>query len=327
MTVLAELGEKRLIEELIAPLFNPRGDRDGVGDDCAVIDVPDGYRLAVSTDRVPADLIAYRLGILDHRGLGSYLARLNLSDIAAVGGSPHALLLNAGLSSEMAIADLTAICEGFAGAARRWGCEVVGGDLSASPTLSLSATALGIVPKDGVLRRDGARPGETVVACRPPGLTPAAFAALCDGPDVELTRAERSLLEGQFALEPMFDLIDPLRKHGVSGCMDNTDGLGQSLAELASASGCAFVVSADLDLPAVVRKVALAKGVDPLALALSPGADFGLVATLPSGFEDLPPWLHPLGTVEAGEGVWLDAAGRRTRLEPSGWDHFLVPAA
>src|SRR4051812_15727761 len=94
---IGEIGEKQIIERFLRPLFNPNNDENGVGDDCAAVELPSGTLGLYSTDRVPADLISYRSGVLDNFGLGRYLAVLNLSDIAACGGSPQALLLNFGL--------------------------------------------------------------------------------------------------------------------------------------------------------------------------------------------------------------------------------------
>lgn len=324
MARLSEFGEKRLIEELISPLFNPGKDPRGVGDDCAAIEASSMHELLASTDRVPADLIAFGLGILDHHGLGSYLARLNLSDIAAAGGAPRALLLNAGVPAAMDVEELRAICVGFAESAARWGCEVLGGDLSLSTELSLSATALGVVPRGKMLSRRGAKAGDGVFISRPAGLTPAAFAALCGKPvGLELGNDERRLLEAQFLLEPMFDLIKSLGAARPGACMDNTDGLGQSLAELSAASEVAFVISDQIEVPEFVTRVADAIGADPLQLALSPGADFGLVMSFAESVESrLPASLMRIGTVELGTGVWLESNGERMPLAAAGWDHF-----
>src|SRR5258708_5788022 len=94
---LRDIGEKRLIAEYIQPLLNPDRLPESVGDDCALIPVWGDVCLCVSTDRVPADLLAFRLGLISFRELGSYLAILNISDIAACGGEPRGLLLNCAL--------------------------------------------------------------------------------------------------------------------------------------------------------------------------------------------------------------------------------------
>src|SRR2546423_2326280 len=98
---ISDIGEKRLISEFLHPLYNRADQIEGVGDDCAMLESGDGRFWLFSTDRVPADLISFKLGILDYYGLGKYLARLNISDIAACGGTPRALLLNLGLPEDL----------------------------------------------------------------------------------------------------------------------------------------------------------------------------------------------------------------------------------
>ena len=73
MQKLRDIGEKEIIRSIIKPMFNPKGILGGVGDDCAVLDVGNGKSICVSTDRVPADLISFKLGLINHYQLGYYL--------------------------------------------------------------------------------------------------------------------------------------------------------------------------------------------------------------------------------------------------------------
>lgn len=163
---LSEVGEKALIRDFIKPFFNIADDPAGVGDDCAMVAFGNEVAL-LSTDRVPSDLTAFRLGILDYTGMGDYLARLNLSDIAACGGNPAGLLLNLGLPPDIAYDDVQAICRGFESCARRHGAPVLGGDITSACELSISATSIGRAVRQQVLTRRGARPGDSVFVSRP----------------------------------------------------------------------------------------------------------------------------------------------------------------
>lgn len=331
MTRLGDIGEKRLIAEIVAPLFNPHDDPAGVGDDCAAILVSPGHDVVASTDRVPADLIAFRLGILDYRGLGDYLGRLNLSDIAACGGRPLALLFNAGLPAAMYVGEFEEVCRGLLAAVGRAGCRVLGGDVSLSEELSLSATVLGIVPSGRAVTRRGATPGDAIIATRALGLTPTAFSILrSEDPIARVSDAERATLRRQFTdLEPLVELGVALREAGATSLMDNTDGVGQSLFELAHASRSAFVVERErVNLQPLVERVASACGQDPVIFALGAGADFSLVGTIAPGvLQRLPAGVVRIGTVECGEGLWLRSGRSRARLKPNGWDHFATQFA
>lgn len=330
MTSLEHIGERALIAEIVRPLFNPGGATAGVGDDCASFPVPTGGEVLASTDRVPADLIAFRRGILDYRGLGDYLGRLNLSDIAASGGRPLGLLFNAGVPASMQVSDFGEICAGLQASAERAGCAVAGGDISVSEELSLSATAIGVTSTGESLLRGGARPGDAIFATRSVGLTPAAFATVAsECPLVGLDRKSEELLLRQFTeMEPMLELGEILRQHRATSLTDNTDGFAQSLHHLADASEAAFVVEADLlQLHPVVRLVAEAAGVDSAEFALGPGADFSLVGTIdPTALPALPAEVFRVGTVGDGGGVWLlEGASRRT-VAANGWNYFEVAA-
>jgi len=328
---ISEIGEKRLISDFVRPFFNRANSVGGVGDDCAMIDISEDSLLLASTDRVPANLIAFELGLLDHYGLGRYLACLNLSDIAACGGTPEAMLLNMGLPGSLPYRDFAAICTGFGELASSFKCPVLGGDITESAELSISATAIGRVRKSHVLTRRGATDGDVIFVSRPIGLTPAAFAFYRSGLPQILEPDEIRKLNGQFTqLLPMFELSSRLVSEGVcTSCMDNTDGIGQSFTELAEQSGTRIVINLDtIVIPDVVRKVAVAVGEAANLLALGAGADFSLVGTLRGNWTSesagrafgLP--VQIIGRVERGSGVFVEQQGSRQSLSVGGWNYF-----
>lgn len=326
---LRDVGEKSLIRELIRPLLNPEGDADSIGDDCAVIPVSAGG-VCASTDRVPADLVSFRLGILDHRGLGRYLAVLNLSDIAAMGARPVGLLLNLGLPGDLRVADLEALLRGAGGACAEHGCRVIGGDLSSASELCLSATSLGVLDPERALRRGAARPGYRVYCSDVLGLTATAFAYFLRAKPAGLSLPEASetvLMDCFRNVRPRFDVAASLVASGGRAiAMDNTDGAGQSYFELAEASGVAFILHAEaLPLHPLTRKVAAILDMDPLDLALSAGADFQLLgAAEPSVFEGVA--VHvvtAVGVVAEGSGLHLERRGAEPApFTPRGWSYY-----
>lgn len=329
---LSDIGEKKLIQSFIKPFFNQADDPAGVGDDCAMI--PFGDELALlSTDRVPSDLTAFRIGILDFEGLGDYLARLNLSDIAACGGRAVGLLLNLGLPEDVDVEDVRALCRGFRARAEEHGATVLGGDITSASELSLSATAIGRVKRTQVLTRRAARPGDSIFISRPLGLTPAAFLIFLGEQQQRLSLGSVEQLRRQFTgLEPMLELGTVLAGSGECGaCMDNTDGIGQSLAELSEASRCSFVIDrSDVQIAPLVREVGDIVGMAPLDFAFNGGADFSLVGTIRGRWSSATAsarFGHPLeiiGQVEPGAGVWLNDEVR-TPLRFSGWNYFHRP--
>lgn len=332
LATVREIGEKRLIEEVVRPLFNPENDPAGVGDDCAVISTirPD-EEILVSTDRVPADLIALRHSVIDIRGFGRHLAALNLSDIAACGGRAVALLLNCAMPPDFLVRDFVSFCEGVLDAAQPVGCRIIGGDISSSEELSMSATVIGAGSRGQSLLRSGARPGDLVFISRPIGLTPAAFASLGREQQHELTTDEVNMLRGQLAdLTPMIELGRTLASCGYcTACMDNTDGLGQTLHELSAASGIGVELRADLlHVPPVVERIADTLRIDPIEFALGAGHDFSLVGALnlhtPADVLAVlsSSGIAIVGAFQAEPGVRVRSGDQNQSITAAGWNYF-----
>lgn len=331
--ILSDIGEKTLIRDFIKPFFNSANDPAGVGDDCAMVAFGDELAL-LSTDRVPSDLTAFRVGILDYRGLGNYLARLNLSDIAACGGRAVGLLLNLGLPDDLKYEDVQAICRGFGACGERHGATVLGGDITKACELSISATAIGRVARDHVLTRRAAQPGDSIFISRPLGMTPAALRVFLTDTQSRLPTESVNALRAQFThLEPMIPLGRALSACAERGaCMDNTDGIGQTLTELSEASECAFVIQRSwLGVPRLVEAVGNLAGIKPLDFVFDGGADFSLVGTLRGQWSSeraTARFEHPLeiiGRVENGRGVLLEDGDHRAPLKFRGWNYFIPP--
>ncbi len=330
-TTVGDVGEKWLIENVVRPEFDLPYPARYIGDDCALLQVPDGEDILASTDRVPADLTAFRLGLLGYGGLGRYLAVLNLSDIASCGGRPVGLLLNLGLPQSIPVSAVREFCIGFHNLAASFGARVVGGDITSSSELSVSATSLGTVPRGAALRRCGARPGDVVFLSRPLGLTPAAFKYFLSEPHdrPRHIRQWEELFTRQFtSLEPMLHLGARLRESGqCSACMDNTDGVAQSLLELAQESQVQVVVDEKmLRMHTPVLDVAGWARAEPGLFAMGPGADFSLIGALrPTPASDalaVELSLEIIGRVEGGSGVQIATPTGTKPLQVKGWDYF-----
>lgn len=235
----------------------------GPGDDCAVVATPDGAspRLLLKVDQVvegrhfypgtPPDLIARKA-----------IARA-VSDIAAMGGSPLALLVGAVLPDGYAHA--AALCEAVDRWGRHWSSPVVGGDTSGSAgPLTLSVTAVGLPhPQRGPVLRSGARAGDLVYVT---GALGGSFDA-ATGLGRHLTFEPR-LAEARW----LCDTLGP----NLHAMMDLSDGLGMDSARLAAASGVRIELDASaipLNPDANHWRSALADGEDhELLLVASPTA-------------------------------------------------------
>ncbi|UYN96056.1 MAG: thiamine-phosphate kinase [Enhydrobacter sp.] len=328
--LILDLGEKEIIRTIIKPLLNPQGTPDLVGDDCAVIKLTDGQALCISTDRVPADLISFRLGLIDYRQLGNYLAVLNLSDVAAMGAMPIGLLLNLGLPATLSVEHFQDLMLGASRACERYDCRVIGGDLSNASELSISATSIGLTKYENVLRRSGSKVGDRIFCTDALGLTSTAFHYFLDAKNrgLRLSSSDEDVLADQFrSPRARFDVGPPLSLFRGVTCMDNTDGIGQTLLELAEINQVGFELNAEaLPIHHLTEKVAAYLGMGVLDIALGPGADFQLLGTLPIELE--PAIKHPdlslkvIGRVVDGSGVHVFERGSRREFVVRGWNYF-----
>jgi thiamine-monophosphate kinase len=253
---LSQLGELGLLAEL-----ERRGLIVGVEHDAALLD----GGLVVTQD-VLVEGVHFRLDWLTWHELGFRAAAVNLSDLAASGALPEALLVTLAAPAATAVDDALALYEGIA----ETGVAVVGGDTSAATAVVVGVTALGRA--DRVPGRTGARPGDLLVVTGTLGGAGAAFRL------EQYVRPPLRLDEGR-----------RLARHA-HAMLDLSDGIAIDAAHLARRSGVCCVV--DLDA------VPLAGGatLDDLGF----GEDFELLAAVadPNGF-------HVVGRVEEGEGVVL----------------------
>jgi thiamine-monophosphate kinase len=325
--VIGELGEKTLLREILIPLVNPTDDPSLAGDDSGMFDISDGYSICASTDRVPWDLTAFRTGVMSEYDLGYYLAALNVSDIAAMGATPRGLLLNFALPATFPVDSLTAIVRGVLAGAEEFGASVLGGDLSDAPEPSLCATSLGTVRRTRCLRRRGATVGDRIYVTGPFGIGAAALRYFFDGPPPgrSLAASDESALRQAFRRPvPRLSTGQLLARSGARvTAMDNTDGIGQSLFELASINSAGYVVDRD-DVPLHPLVIAVADlfGDDPFDLAMGPGADFNLVGTIDDVRIARNAGLHVIGVVCDGHGLSVSSASATRTFTPHGWNYF-----
>jgi thiamine-monophosphate kinase len=282
----------------------------GVGGDTAVLEIPAGERLVVSTD-TSVENVHFRRAWLSPAEIGYRATAAALSDLAAAAATPRALLL--ALTLPRAWRDgLDAIADGVADAARAAGAAIVGGDLTSGELLSLTVTVLGSAAHP--LSRAGARAGDVVYLTGRLGGPAAALAAWLAGvaPD-PLDRA-------RFA-HPVARLREAqwLAARGATAAIDVSDGLVADAGHLAAASG----VRIALDLSAAPRTA----GTTAIEAGRA-GEEYELAATAPAGLDlsgftrefDLP--LTAIGRVTGGPaGVEVVVAGARVD-PPMGYNHL-----
>ena len=313
------VGELATLARILPRL--PRGDDTllGPGDDAAVVAAPDG-RFVVTTDLMVHGP-DFRRAWSTSYDLGWKAAASNLSDVAAMGARPTALVVALAVPGDTGVTELEAFADGL-----RAGCSVmapgagvVGGDLSVSPTFTVAVTAFGDLEGRAPVRRDGARVGDVVAVSGALGRSARGLDLLfrlgVDHDGVPDTAAAAALRERDpdvgWHLAPTPPVADgrSAALAGATAMLDLSDGLALDAGRVARASG----VVVDLWGPAL--------GDDP-RLALSGGEDHSLFATFPPDVA-LPGGFRAVGTVR-------DPAGGAPRVtvdgsepgEAGGWDPY-----
>ncbi len=265
----------------------------GPGDDAAIVSVPPGFELAVTTDT----LVAGRHFPADAPGdlVGCRAMGVNLSDLAAMGAEPSFCVVS--LTAPHAdIAWIEACARGIAEYATRFGTSIVGGNIARGP-LAVSITAHGLVPAGEHLLRSGAKAGDAVFVSGTLGVGHAALRAR----DLRFYR-----------VEPRIDLGQALRRKA-SAAIDISDGLLADLSHICRASG----VGARLTLEAMP----VAEGVEPQT-ALTCGDDYELLFTA-SELPDVDEPVTAIGEIVEGDGVALLDRGRVLPINKAkGYQHF-----
>ncbi|MEV0152131.1 thiamine-phosphate kinase [Micromonospora sp. NPDC050686] len=306
------VGEFGLIDRVTARLSYGPTCLLGPGDDAAVVAAPDG-RVAASTD-VLVEGRHFRRDWSSARDVGHRAAAANLADIAAMGATPTALLVALCAPLDLPAAWAEELADGLGAEAAGVGASVVGGDMSASPTLTVAVTALGDLGGRPPVLRSGARPGDVLALAGRTGWAAAGYTVLSRG-----FRTPKVLVEAYRRPEVPYRAGPAAAEAGATSMIDISDGLLADVGHVARASGVAVDVHrAAFEVPRQMGDAAQALGVDPYAWLLAGGEDHALAATFPAGTA-LPEGWRPIGRVDAGEGVTVDG---RAWDGPAGWDHF-----
>ncbi|WP_432754677.1 thiamine-phosphate kinase [Pseudomonas sp. WMBT8] len=317
------MGEFELIRTYFAAAPCAQGGEGialGIGDDCALLAVPPGEQLAISTDTLVAGV--HFADPCDPFLLGQRSLAVAVSDLAAMGANPLAFTL--ALTLPTVAADwLQRYAQGLNAMAQRCGVGLVGGDTTRGP-LSLTVTVFGRVPAGLALTRSGAQPGDLLCVGGELGNAAGALPLVLGQRSAAADVAE-PLLGHYWSPQPQLALGIALRGKATSA-LDISDGLLADCGHIAKASGVSLVIERQR-LPLSAALLAFLGDDGARAAALSGGDDYVLAFTLPPA--ELAPLLadgwpvQVVGRVEAGAGVrLLDARGHDITPAVRGYQHF-----
>ena len=317
MRRLRDLGEHAWLTRLARRLARGGADRRvlvGPGDDAAVVAA--ARRTCLTTDAL-VEGVHFRRAWTTPTALGRRAFAVNASDLAAMGARPRFALLAVEVNPAWPVADLDALVDGFAAAARRAGARLVGGNLTAGRGLALTVTLVGDA-RGPIVGRAGARPGDALYLTGTVGGAGLAVRRLRAGGRGHLPELPSRIRAGLLLARVAHAMIDV------------SDGVVQDLGHLCRASR----VGAELELARlpVAPACRRALGGRAAVFAATAGEDYELLLAVPADCERALARMRPaLGcpltrigrTVRGRSDVRvLDADGCRVRLPRAGFDHF-----
>jgi len=324
------LGEFGRIARFFRPLAAGFPGALNLTDDAAVLSVPPGQELVLTTDAIVAGvhfLPSDAPGDVARKAL-----RVNLSDLAAKGAKPLAYTLTLAVGREVGDAWVEAFAAGLAADQAEYGIALAGGDsVSTDGPVWASITAFGLVDAGRMVRRGGARPGDAVLVTGTIG--DAALGLMVEQGALTVDDADRSVLVDRYRLpRPRTHLASAIGAHA-HAAIDISDGLAADFGHLCRASQVVgrIEVSRIPLSPAARRAVEAEPG--RIAQVLGGGDDYEVLLTAPA--QAVPELLaaasnagialNQIGCIEradsAGEAHFIDGGGGRLSVEKVGWTH------
>jgi len=297
--------------------------RVGIGDDAAAWQ-PNAHHLALITTDLLIDGVHFRLSGSTPEALGRKALAENLSDIAAMGGSPMVVVIGLGMTATIDEPWIRGFYRGMSALASRSRCSIAGGDIVRASTLTIAITVVGEVRRTSMRLRSGAHAGDVAAVTGPLGMGAAGLrlldAGTREGDAVQrYLSPEPRLAEGKFLGS----------RRAVNAMMDVSDGLSTDIGRMARASHVDAIVERER---LVVHPSIARAGADPVDLILNGGDDYELLVAVDArAFPYVARTfqarfgrpLERVGRFEAGEGAaWIESGGRRESLPARGYDHL-----
>jgi len=338
-TELKDLGEFGLINRLntATKILQPSTHK-GIGDDAAVLDYGGELFTLVSTDLL-IEGVHFDLSYFPLKHLGYKAVSVNVSDIAAMNGTPTQITVSLAISNRFSVEALEELYAGIYLACEDYGIDLIGGDTTSSLSgLMISITALGQVAKDKVVYRNGAQKGDILCVTGDLGGAYLGLQILSREKEVFLANPEMQpqltgldyLVGRQLRPEARTNIIHELQDLELvpTSMIDISDGLASEILHICQQSGVgAFVFEDKIPIDKMSYETAIEFNIAPTTCALNGGEDYELLFTIKqSEFEKIKthPNISTIGyIVDKSEGTWLKTRGdNEVKITAQGWTHF-----
>jgi thiamine-monophosphate kinase len=311
-------SERKLIELIRRTASTGKSVVHGIGDDAAVLRMPPGHDVLVTTD-FSIEKVHFRGEWHDPETVGWRCLTRGLSDIAAMGGEPRAAFLSLALAADVPQKWVDQFLKGLLKLAKNYHVPLAGGDTAqAASGIQADIVVVGSVPKNKAVLRSGAKAGDHIYITGELGGSAMALSQLMVGKPVGVERTAHFRPAARVAVGQW------LRRHKIPSAMiDVSDGLSTDLDHICQESR----VGASIEAEAIPRAHCGRGGRQTVELkfALHGGDDYELLFTsarpVPHEVEGIP--VTRIGHITKSVGMKLvSAAGKQQVLKPGGWEHF-----
>jgi thiamine-monophosphate kinase len=337
---VSELGEFGLIERIKDELGAQDKARTilgrrsklliGIGDDAALWQSTAAAHLA-TTDTLVAGVHFPRENV-SWSDLGWKALAANVSDIAAMGGTPEYALVTLALPDDFEVDDVLVLYRGMIAVGREYGVVIAGGDMvrSSDVTITVALTGRASESQRGeplALRRNAARAGDFIAVSGSLGNAAGGLSLLLGSRPCP-PEAAAFLRRAQLRPHPHVELGRALLRTGIRCAIDISDGLAQDLRHVCEASGVGATVRV-ADIP-ISEYLSRTFPEDAIAMAVGGGEDYELLFTGPAGVVDRVRGRFAIPITVIGSLVddlerrvrFVDEKGQEVSFATIGWDHF-----
>jgi thiamine-monophosphate kinase len=311
------LSEKRLIRQIRRSARGGKSVVRGIGDDCAVLRVPPGHELLVTTD-FTIENVHFRRDWHPPELVGRRCLTRGLSDIAAMGGELRAAFLSLAVASDVPQKWVNSFLKGLLDLAEEFKVPLAGGDTAQSADgVQADIVVVGSIPKGTAVLRSGAKAGDQIYVTGELGGSAAALARLAESKPVGAGYSRHFSPLARVAVGLW------LRRRGLASAMiDLSDGLSTDLEHICEESH----VGAEIEAEAIPRvRVGPGKKRVALELALHGGDDYELLFTSAVAVPSVVAGVRvtQIGRTTQSAGMRLVGVdGKRRPLKAGGWEHF-----
>jgi len=327
LTTAEEMGERKIINLILNCLDQMPNMPIPFGDDISAVDIGNG-KLAV----LKTDMLVGKTDVppgMTPRQAARKAVVMNVSDLAAKGVQPLALLASIGVPRNFTEKDIRQIGRGLNEGAREYNAYVLGGDTNEASDLVISCTAFGICEKRHLMRRSGAKPGNIVAVTGLFGKTSSGLKILLEhffAPPKLRIKLVRAVYTPQARLNEGLALA---QTRAATSSIDSSDGLAWSLHEISRASNVGFLIN-NLPVAQEATQFAEIHRLDPIELCLYGGEEYELLVTIKSeewektmkAVEQVGASLIKIGQVTKQKALLFKLEGKTIPIEAQGWEHF-----